>query len=122
MPQFDNSIFLSEVFYLFCFFLFFYGYLSFNIKFDLLRLTFFKKCWLIILEILVVNYIPNDFYENFNILLRTLFNCICWLVIVKYSPYRISMDSMNSIIKENSIILLQFFIIGYLSFQTLAFI
>ncbi len=73
MPQFDNSIFLSEFFYLFLSFTFFYFYLSIFNKLTILRASFFRKTWLFNLilrsESLIIDhnkrlYISNIFYCN----------------------------------------------------------
>ncbi len=73
MPQFDSSIFLSELFYLFLSFIFFYFYLSIFNKVNLLRASFFRKVWLFFLifcskSLIIENNkklnITNIFYCN----------------------------------------------------------
>ena len=73
MPQFDSSIFLSEFFYLFLSFSFFYFYLSIFNKITILRASFFRRAWLFFLILrsksLIINHnkklnISNIYYCN----------------------------------------------------------
>lgn len=88
MPQFDSSIFLSELFYLFLSFSFFYFYLSIFNKAVILRASFFRKVWLFFLilcskSLIIENnkklHVLNIFYCNkklFNIFKNKLTSII----------------------------------------------
>ena len=128
MPQFDNSIFLSEFFYLFLSFSFFYFYLLIFNKVVILRASFFRKTWLFFLILrsksLIIKYnkrlkISNLFYcysklfKLFNNNLNSILNNLNYLnlgfvVLFNFLTYILNIKLSFIIYSRISIFLISF--------------
>jgi len=94
MPQFDSSIFLSELFYLFLSFSFFYFYLSIFNKVIILRASFFRKVWLFFLIFCSKSLIIGD---NKKLYILNIFYCSNKLFQIIKSKLTLIINSLNYI-------------------------
>ena len=98
MPQFDSSIFLSELFYLFLIFFVFYFYLSIFNKAVILRASFFRKVWLFFLIFCSKSLILED---NKKLHILNIFYC-------RNKLFSIFKNKLTSIINSLNYIKLEF--------------